>query len=200
MVYINEWLPNPEGKDADGEFVELFNSGSEAVNVSGWSLKANSKTKFSLSGQIEVGDFLVFKKPGLKISLVNTDGEISLFDAGGKLVDRQRFLGLAQEGKSFSKTIRDFSTKNLGWQGKSFGEFVFSEPTPGEQNRFLEQTALVNNIYPTGVPLNARVGVFDFVLLTLGVAAVLTGLTVFVLKRNEDLSQLFFGRDEEVWR
>ena len=195
MVFINEWLPNPVGKDADGEFVEIFNSGKDSVNLSGWSLKANSKTKFVLSGEVGAGNFLVFKKPALKIALVNNDGEVFLYDSSGKLVDHQQFLGLAQEGKSFS--LQNFDSQNLGEQAQSF---VFSEPTPGDQNRFTEQTALVAQVYPTGVPLNKQVGTFDFVLLTLGVAAVLTGLIMFVLKRNEDLSQLFFGRDEVTWR
>lgn len=186
MVYINEWLPNPEGKDADGEFVEIYNNGGSAVNLSGWSLKANSKTKFYLSGTIGPGEFRVFEKPSLKIALTNTDGQIFLYDATGRQVDHQEFLGLAQEGKSFSR--------NPG------GYFVFSENTPGEQNRFEEQMALVSQVYPTGVPLNKQVGTFDFVLLTLGVSVVLTGLIMYVLKKNEDLSQLFFGGDEEVWR
>lgn len=186
MIYINEWLPNPVGKDVDGEFVELFNGGKDSVNLSGWTLKANSKTKFVLSGEIGPGGFQVFQKPVLTVSLNNTDGQVFLYDASGKLVDHQEFLGLAQEGKSFSRN--------------SDGYFVFSESTPGEQNRFEEQTALVAQVYPTGVPLNKPVGIFDFVLLTLGVSTVLTGLVMFVLKRNEDLSQLFFGRDEEVWR
>lgn len=200
MILINEWLPDPEGKDADGEFVEIFNSDGAAVNLSGWSLKANSKTKFYLNGAVEPGGFLVFEKPALKISLVNTDGQVSLYDQSGKLVDEAKFLGLAQEGKSYSRTLQDFSAKNPGGQGASFGEFVFSQPTPGEENEFEEQTALVSDVLPLGLPINKQFGVFDFILLTLGVATVLTGLVIYVLKKNEDLSQLFFGRDEEVWR
>lgn len=200
MVYINEWLPNPIGKDTEGEFVEIFNSGPTALDVRGWRLEVKGGKKFYLSGQVGSGEFLVFKKPALKITLVNTDGGISLYDASGNLVDHQQFLGLAAEGKSYSRTLQDPAKAGPGGQGASFGSFVFSEPTPGEQNRFLEQTALVSNVYPTSVPLNKQVGVFDFVLLTLGVSVVLTGLVMFVVKRNEDLSQLFFGRDEEIWR
>ena len=173
MILINEWLPNPEGKDSGGEFVEIFNSGKELVNVSGWSLKANSKTKFVLSGEVGPGGFRVFQKPALKISLVNTDGQVFLYDASGRQVDHQEFLGLAQEGKSFSRNPD--------------GYFVFSESTPGAQNKFEEQVALIAQVYPTGVPLNKQVGTFDFVLLTLGVSAVLTGLVMYVLKKNEDL-------------
>lgn len=210
MIYINEWLPNPVGKDTTGEFVEIFNSGKEPVNLSGWYLKTTGKTKFVLSGEIKSGGFLVLKAPGFKLPLKNTDGQLFLFDASGKQVDHQQFLGSAPEGKSYSRVAtrqnfpeenlggqahQNFSTENLGGQG-----FLFSEPTAGMTNKFLEQTALINNMYPTGVPLNRQLGVFDFVLLTLGVAVVLTGLIIFVIKTNENLSNLFFRGDEEVWR
>ena len=207
MVLINEWLPNPEGKDVGGEFVEIFNNGREAVNVSGWSLKASSKTKFVLSGEVGARDFLVFKKPALKISLVNTDGEVYLYDASGKLVDQAQFYGLAQEGKSFSRTLQDFSpdkistgnltgkSKNLGGQG-----FSFTDPTPGAANKFSKSEALATQVYSYGVPINRIPGTLDFVLIGLGVAAVLTGLTIFVIKSHENLSKLFFARDEEIWR
>ncbi|MEK7117560.1 MAG: lamin tail domain-containing protein [Patescibacteria group bacterium] len=194
MIYINEWLPNPVGKDASGEFAEIFNSGKEAVNLSGWYLKATAKTKFVLSGEIRPGGFLVFKKPELKISLGNTDGQLFLYNVTGKQVDYQQFLGSAPEGKSFSRTLQDFSEKNLGGQA-----FFFSEPTPGVQNKFLEKTALMANNYQTGVPLNKNLGFGDFFGLLLGSSVVLTGLIFFVVKKHEDLSKLFFGRDEEVW-
>ena len=38
MVFINEWLPNPNGADAKGEFIELWNSGNAPINLSGWSV------------------------------------------------------------------------------------------------------------------------------------------------------------------
>lgn len=185
MVLINEWLPNPEGKDTDGEFVEIYNSGKESVGVSGWSLKANSKTKFVLKGEVWPGGFLVFKKPELKISLNNTDGEVFLYDAAGRQIDRQQFLGLAPEGKSYSRT--------------QDGNFVFSEVSLGGVNKFFEETAMISSNYQIGQPLKVPLGVLDVILLTLGVASVLTGLMLFIIKSNENISKLFFARDEEVW-
>ena len=38
MLYINEWLPNPVGNDATGEFIELYNSGTTGVSLNGYSL------------------------------------------------------------------------------------------------------------------------------------------------------------------
>ena len=43
-VRINELLPDPEGDDAGGEFVELFNPGPDLVSVAGWSLWSATST------------------------------------------------------------------------------------------------------------------------------------------------------------
>mgnify|MGYP001577829346 CR=1 FL=1 len=48
MLRINEWLPNPEGADADGEWIELLNGGPEAVHTRGWSLGNASGKKIQL--------------------------------------------------------------------------------------------------------------------------------------------------------
>lgn len=194
MVLINEWLPNPVGKDSDpsagsgrvGEFVEIFNNGKEPVNLTGWYLKTTTKIKFVLSGEIKPGGFLVFKKPELKLSLNNTEGQIYLYNSGGNLADQARFYGSAPEGKSYSRMAN--------------GNFLFSELTPGGVNKFLKQETLTANVYNYGVPINKIPGNWDFILMGLGVAAVLTGLIIFVIKSNENLSNLFFRRDEEVWR
>ena len=34
MVYFKELLPNPVGKDTDGEWIKLINIGEETVNIS----------------------------------------------------------------------------------------------------------------------------------------------------------------------
>ncbi len=196
MIYINEWLANPVGKDSDpsassgrvGEFVEIFNNGKVSVNLSGWYLKTKvaTKTKFVLSGEVGGGGFAVFKKPEFKITLGNTDGELFLYDASGKLVDHEQFLSLAPEGKSYARI--------------SEGDFLWTDPTAGMPNKFLERGALIDNTYPISVPLNKSLGIFDFILLALGAAAVLTGLIIFILKKNENLSKLFFRGDEANWR
>jgi hypothetical protein len=42
-VKINEILPNPEGADDGYEFLELYNAGSSAVNLSAWGLDADTR-------------------------------------------------------------------------------------------------------------------------------------------------------------
>ena len=60
MIFINEWLSNPTGADAKGEFIELWNNGNAPVNLNGWTLQVDSKKKFKLSGSIRANEYLMF--------------------------------------------------------------------------------------------------------------------------------------------
>lgn len=189
MVFINEWLPNPVGVDAAGEFIELYNSGGAAVILNGWALKTENGKKFSLVGwSIPARRYLLLKRSVTKLSLRNSDGGLALYSPNGALVDRANFLGSALEGKSFSRA--DYGTGPEQ-------HFVFADPTPGALNKTVSAAIVVRN-YPTGVPLNHRLESSGFFAIIMGVAALLTGLIVYVAKTHEDLSELFFGGDEEA--
>ena len=56
-VVINEFLANPDGGDTDREWVELYNSTAEDVDVSGWILQGGS-SGFSTLGEIPVGTMI----------------------------------------------------------------------------------------------------------------------------------------------
>ena len=189
MVYINEWLPNPTGLDTGGEWIELFNSEKNVVSLDGWKITSGD-SKFSLSGKsIRAQGYLVLPRSETKLVLKNTDGKIFLYDSQGQLVGSAGFLGSAPEGKSYSR---------IGYETGAAQNFIFSEPTPGAQNKTPLETGLIKNNYPFGQPLNPPLGSAEFLGLLLGTAVVLTGLVMFVLKRNEDLSKLFFGGNEEI--
>jgi len=202
MIFINEFLPNPVGNDTSGEWVELFNSGNNSVSLDGWKVVSGGSTsltvsssKFLISGKnIGAGGFLVLPRGETKLVLKNTDGNVSLYDASGKLIDSAGFLGSAPEGKSFGRinyNDHDYNNDNVA-------RLVWSEPSPGAANVAPSSTAIVENIYPVGVPLNNQLGAAEFIGLMLGVAVVLTSLIVFTLKRDEKLSKLFFGGNEKI--
>lgn len=189
MVFINEWLPNPIGSDA-GEWIELFNDGKTSISLTGWRIETDRGRKLFLSGKnIKAGKFLILNRKETKLSLGNKDGGLSLYDAAGKLVDKASFSGVAQEGKSFSRV----SSGLLGTN-----KFTFTEPTPGAQNSLLPAVQIFNNKYPFGESLNRGSGGMEFVWLAVGVAVLLTGLVLFAIKRNEELSKLFFGGNEAI--
>lgn len=181
MVLMNEWLPNPAGSDSAGEWVELFNSGNTTVDFSGWQIKTKGGSRATLSGQINSGGYLVLRRTKTKLVLKNSDEGLFLYDAEGKLIDQSAFKGSAPQGKSFSR-----------FNG---GSFSWAEPTPGGQNRVSLDMSVAKNDYPRGVPLNRPLGVQGIILLALGVAVVFAAMTIFVIKRNADLSKLFFGKN-----
>ncbi len=190
VVFINEWLPNPAGVDKNGEFVELYNGGSAAVVLDGWTLKADGKKRFSLDGLgiPARGDLLLaHRETGL--SLRNEDGSLALFDARGLRVDAAGFAGAAPAGKSYSRA---------NYSAADIRHFSFQNPTPGAPNGSV-RTAIVARAYPQGVPLNRSLDTSGFFAIMMGTVALLAGLAVYVIKSHEDLSQLFFGSDEKTW-
>jgi len=193
MVVINEWLPNPAGKDADpsmssgqgGEWVELWNDSDSPVSLAGWKLETKGGKRVVLGGVVGPQEYIGFRRQSTKLTLHNADGELILYNSLGEVADRASFFGQAPEGKSYSRT--------------ESGDFLFSEPTFGYENKFEVQENLVGNIYSSGVLVEGGLGALGFFGLVLGVAVVLTGLTLFVIKRNESLSNLLIRRNEETW-
>ena len=185
MVFINEWLPNPVGPDPVGEFIELYNTGGVSISVRGWKIVNEKGKKFELGAHVIEGKgYVVLRRPELTFALRNTDENLSLYDSAGHLVDSARFLGSAPSGKSFSRV--NYATEDIT-------HFAFVDPTPGASNHILN-TAIAAIPYPTGMPLNEQLGAGGFLALLFGVAALLTGFIIYIMERNEDLSELFFER------
>lgn len=105
-IIITELFPNPEGID-DGEFIELYNTGNEAVILSGWQLGDNSSRKYTISESnlkstiIESGAYFSIKKEVSKISLNNTFDAAKLYWPDGTLLDLVEYED-CQEQKSYS--------------------------------------------------------------------------------------------------
>lgn len=181
MVLINEWLPNPAGPDASGEWIELANTGGAPVALFGWQVRNKAGKKGMLKGEIPAHGLLVVGRADSKLTLKNTDEAIALLDPRGALVDRSEFFGTAPEGKSFAR---------VG------GAFSFRNPTPGAPNEAAGGVVVKSAAYPFGIPLNGSFGAFGFFVLLAAAAVLITGLVLFVVATNENLSNLFFGRDE----
>lgn len=146
-IVINEFLPNPAGADNDpkplGEWVELYNFGSSAIDVGSWFLYDSIDThELDISALntdtgdtiVPAGGFLVvYQDNDPDFALNNIGGDsVRLFDAaigsGGKLQDSHTYTVSAPEGKSFAR-IPDG------------GVWFDPVPTPGESN---EETTMEN--------------------------------------------------------
>ena len=119
-MQISEFLPNPVGKDADGEFIEVWNNGAAAVNLDGFVVKDKSGKTFRLSGELAPGAFKAIFYRESKLTLNNSDEALFLYDTAGRLADTAGFAGSAMEGTSFARIGGVFAAS--------------AKPTPGEAN------------------------------------------------------------------
>jgi hypothetical protein len=64
LIKINEIFPNPDGSDSGSEWIELYNTGSEAIRLDSWTIESASSswsTRFIFPPEttIEAGDFFL---------------------------------------------------------------------------------------------------------------------------------------------
>lgn len=102
---ISEFLPNPAGKDADGEWFELHNDASTTQNIRGWFIQNQKGKKFIFSHvELAPDEYVVWSYRTTKLQLRNTNEMLSLYDASGVLRDALGFQGNAREGEGVIRT------------------------------------------------------------------------------------------------
>lgn len=104
---INEFLPDPQGSDAEGEWVELYNATGAKIDLSGWYLddEDGASSPFQIPEQtvLEAGAFLLFKNPELDLSLKNSEDVLRLLDPN-RLESQRVTYSDSQEGWSYALT------------------------------------------------------------------------------------------------
>lgn len=121
-VMINEFMPNPSGEDPGTEWIELYNTTSEALDLTGWTLEDTVGTinTFNLDGKsISANSFLVIEHSESSIILNNSgDGlELEYFDS---LIDSVSYSSDPGTDKSIGRdpdgdsTIIECSTSTKG--------------------------------------------------------------------------------------
>jgi len=131
-IVINEFLPNPEGTDSDGEFIELKNIGSQAEDLANWIISDSSETNYVINPAdfdvtlVPVGGFLVVDRSVSGIALNNSGGDqVELYQPDGILLAEVAYSGSTPEGESFART----TSEEFDWT---------TTPTPGEENVFTQ--------------------------------------------------------------
>ncbi len=100
-VCISEFLPGPVGTD-DTEFIELFNRGTVAVDLTGWKIGDNSSRRYAISNQtIAALSYLVLPKSLTGIALNNTADSVRLYWPDNTEVESVAYTG-SHEGQSYS--------------------------------------------------------------------------------------------------
>ncbi len=167
-VCLNEGLPNPNGYDdaawPGGEWMEIFNSGSNAVDVLGWTLKNKAskiltfdsssivgyETGNSSTWTIQPGDYMVIaRNASQNFYLTNTFDYITMRDSSSNIIDQASWnntaSGVSLEEDPSSSTADWISTNtptpdaaNNAATGPVVSDLKMSEvmanPWPSEDN------------------------------------------------------------------
>jgi hypothetical protein len=180
MIYVNEWLPNPAGSDADGEWVELLNTGPGAVDLSGWRLMTDTGKGYVLNGvRLTEGEYAVLHRKTTRLTLRNTDGTVVLVDAAGAEVFRAAFRGTAPEGKSANRD--------------EFNQAFFAPPTPDVANARPSLALVGEYASPIGQLGRGVLAGSEAALVGAMCGAAFICAALFIIKRNNGLRELFLG-------
>lgn len=123
-IRMNEVLPDPDGSDEAGEFLELINIGTTPVDLRGWKITdKKSAYRFAESRMLQPKELMVLPRTDMRIALLNSGGqELFLVDPFQKVIHGVK-IPKAQTGRSFSRTDGN------NWQ--------WTDPTPGTANIFV---------------------------------------------------------------
>ena len=166
-VSINEIMYDPgQCPDADCEWVELYNNGTNSVNLAGWKLDNRS-----ISGIIEANEYLIIARDNVSfatyfnascpvakagISLTNSGKNLYLNDSDNKIVDKVSYnssWGANGNNKTLSKLFIDKNSDATNWReslqaggapcAKNFFEHDISMAL--EKTSFDKITAFISN-------------------------------------------------------
>jgi hypothetical protein len=130
-LIITEILPNPDGSDIEGEFIEIFNLNEVGVDLSGWKLddgEGGSREYEIKNIFIEANEYLSFSRETTGIALNNNSDNARLFNPNGELVD---YIEYEEIKENISYSLFD----NI-WHKTT-------EITPGEENVIEEKQEVI---------------------------------------------------------
>ncbi len=134
---INEIMYNPEGADADREWIEIYNSGSQSVDLSQYFFYENETFHKIAKGNIAAGSYvLLAKKPEI---LSQEISGVEILKSSFSLSNKGETLSLANKEKEIFDTVSYSPTDGANGDGESLqktgGPWVHAEPTPGRKNK-----------------------------------------------------------------
>ena len=86
-IRVASLMPNPSGRDAGNEFIELENVTSDTIVVDDWSLIDRAQHTVVLEGALEPGERVKIVLGEDDLRLTNSGDTISLYDDENRLVD-----------------------------------------------------------------------------------------------------------------
>lgn len=162
-VIVNELLPNPDGTDAGEEWVELVNTGTASIDISGWTLgdETNPVRHVFAAGTVlgPDGALVLFDSgshpevPGSivsstgSLSLNNDEDEVVLANADGVLIDLVSWTA-STSGVSLNRVVDGDPTATLADHDTLGGAVGTSSPGERLDGTSWGQVIVVNEVLP----------------------------------------------------
>lgn len=129
-IRITEVMANPEGKDEDVEWIELWNAGEEMVYLQDMKLRVNTKEFIFTNSTLALnkGEYIYLLQTYTSLPLSNKGDTIQLLSKNNELIDELEYAETA-EGVSYG--IFDNSFQPL------------CMPSPGKSNTKVEQKIII---------------------------------------------------------
>jgi hypothetical protein len=153
-IVINEVMVDPSTvADADGEWFEVHNRGTAAINIQGWTIAGNNDTNHTIASTVTVtaGGYAVLATNGNGatnggvteqytyggMNLANTSDWVALRDGTGASVDSVAWTTSMPAGSSRGVTDPDadnLDAKGTNWHSSAASFGSGDNGTPGSQN------------------------------------------------------------------
>lgn len=168
-IEISEVLPNPDGPDQEGEWIEITNGGSTAVDLGNWSIADSSNADpyvFPTETIIDPGESLLIDRSESGISLNNTNESLQIADYTGEVIDEVSYE-TSTEGQSYAEiSVEEMQSEQAGLEElgtKIYKLWAWVEPSPGLSNPSWKQfKGTVQNFDGTYVTLFDGFSNWDF--------------------------------------
>jgi beta-lactamase superfamily II metal-dependent hydrolase len=154
QIIINEVMADPDAvTDANGEWLEVHNTGAAAVNLQGWTLASNNDASQTIASSVSVpaGGYVVLARNGTWstnggvnenytyaiINLANTSDWVALRDGGGASVDSVSWATAMPVGSTrgvSDPTLANLDAKGSNWHTSTTAFGAGDEGTPGARN------------------------------------------------------------------
>lgn len=134
QIIITEVYPKPTKDDKMEEWIELYNAGSDSINLGNWTVQDASKKKpFSFPDTLGIAanEYLLLPKSLTKIALNDNKESLFLKDFNGTVIDSISYEG-ARAGKSYAL----LGVKSNGVLTKESWQWT-ADISPGKENPML---------------------------------------------------------------
>ncbi|HEX6749217.1 MAG TPA: lamin tail domain-containing protein [Longimicrobium sp.] len=154
QIVINEVMADPNAvTDTDGEWFEVTNRGTTAVDIQGWTIAGNNDTDHTITSSVSIpaGGYVVLARNGNSsfnggvtanyaygtMTMANTADWIALRDDAGASVDSVAWATTMPAGSSRGVTDPDadnLDAKGTNWHTSNVAFGSGDKGTPGAQN------------------------------------------------------------------